>query len=700
MQKGHGIMCGSIKLTLRWNFARLVNPAVVKSNAGRLSGIIVRKAWLGFLAIGGLAAVVAGAVHLHTRASVRLLKQDYIAKASVEAQDAAKGIDQSLELIYQNLRTLASLPSVRGIDRHGDNLSPEARVTLQLIYNNLANSVSISEVYVVPASLNPDRLDPVTGRGEEPAIMFDSLILNAGAGLSEDQRETEPDTVSQTERNGPAEIELFEYRALAAQAEWFKANYPDNRAIKGLKVPVLSSAEHITCDNTYFIKSGLDEDRKGVIFSVPFFDSRGKFAGMVSAIVLRRSLAGLLPGKNYALVNPGTGVIVTRGDAGTHVTAALPLIAQGKPDPSLIFSQILPMSLREPVNPYALWAGFPDSRFTNSAEYKALAAFRLKGFGLALLILVTGSLSWGLLVRDRRRSAETAAGLRKARDDAQAAEAEASALADKFRAVNEDIAGLNRDLAAKVSELQQAQEEIVRRGRMAQLGQLTATIAHELRNPMATVQTTAFLLRRKLKDAAAGVEPQLNRIELGIRRCDDIITQLLDFARDKTPEFTKARIDDWLESVISDEAGQLNPKIAISIESGTGNAEVAFDPGRLRRAMSNILRNAEEALVGKPGHPLAIAISDPEIFIVSRLTPRGIEVAVSDNGPGIAAEVLTKVREPLFTTKNFGTGLGLPAVERILELHGGGLDIESSPGRGATFTVWFPVEWKPAKSAA
>jgi signal transduction histidine kinase len=103
------------------------------------------------------------------------------------------------------------------------------------------------------------------------------------------------------------------------------------------------------------------------------------------------------------------------------------------------------------------------------------------------------------------------------------------------------------------------------------------------------------------------------------------------------------------------------------------------------------MSNASEAMVGKGDDPARIATSNPRIEIVTARTERGIEISVKDNGPGIASENLAKILEPLFTTKNFGTGLGLPAVEKILEQHGGGLSIASQPGQGATFTAWFPT---------
>jgi signal transduction histidine kinase len=90
---------------------------------------------------------------------------------------------------------------------------------------------------------------------------------------------------------------------------------------------------------------------------------------------------------------------------------------------------------------------------------------------------------------------------------------------------------------------------------------------------------------------------------------------------------------------------------------------------------------------------------NPRIRVSTRPAGSNIEIEVADNGPGIAAENLQKILEPLFTTKSFGVGLGLPAVEKILEQHGGGLRIESRPGEGAAFTAWFPIE-QPARQAA
>ncbi len=112
----------------------------------------------------------------------------------------------------------------------------------------------------------------------------------------------------------------------------------------------------------------------------------------------------------------------------------------------------------------------------------------------------------------------------------------------------------------------------------------------------------------------------------------------------------------------------------------------------MRRVIVNLLSNASEAMVGKGDDPSKFAVSDPRIRVATKAGPRGVEIVVSDNGPGMAPEVLEKILDPLFTTKTFGTGLGLPAVEKILHEHGGDLIVESTPGQGAKFTAWFPAQ--------
>ncbi len=265
--------------------------------------------------------------------------------------------------------------------------------------------------------------------------------------------------------------------------------------------------------------------------------------------------------------------------------------------------------------------------------------------------------------------------------------------------INSDIVRLNQELADKMRRLKDAQDELVRKGRLEQLGQLTATVAHELRNPLGAVRTAAFLLERKVKDKGLGVEGQLLRINNGVSRCDGIITQLLDFSRTRQVSAEALDLDEWMERLLEEESRRLSSAVSINLNLGLENLQVEFDPARLQRAIINLINNASEAMIGQGNDEAKNAAVKPTISISTYLTNGSVAIDIVDNGPGIPEELLAKIRDPLFTTKSFGTGLGIPAVEQIVIQHGGTLSIESAFGKGATFRIVIPVK-QPIEEAA
>ncbi len=262
----------------------------------------------------------------------------------------------------------------------------------------------------------------------------------------------------------------------------------------------------------------------------------------------------------------------------------------------------------------------------------------------------------------------------------------------ELQRINDEVSRLNRELAANVAKLAEAQDELVKRGRLEQLGQLTATVAHELRNPLGAVRTSAFLLERKLKDKGMNVENQLERINKGIVRCDNIITQLLDFSRSKQMQCSPSDLDGWLTGIVEEEVKKLPQNVSIELVLGLEGKSVPFDPSRLQRAIINMINNAVEAMVGTGDQLLTSNGAQPALCISTYQKNDHCSIRIVDNGPGIPAEVLARIREPLFTTKSFGTGLGIPAIEQIAVQHGGRLDIETEVGVGSRFTIWFPTQ--------
>ena len=324
----------------------------------------------------------------------------------------------------------------------------------------------------------------------------------------------------------------------------------------------------------------------------------------------------------------------------------------------------------------------------SSNEVRRLESYQtLIGLGILIMVCcvsVYGSYVGRLLASKHRELDDACDGLRRS-------EARAVTAAAELQAVNESVVALNRELSDSMKRLQEAQDTIIRKAKLAQLGQLTATVAHEIRNPLGIVRAAAYLIERRLDCGSSDVTVQVERINDGIARCDAIITELLDFTRTRSLEPAPVHVDEWLSKVVIEQAVELPAMIEVECRYGLPGSRIAFDPTHMQRVIINLLSNAAEAMVGKGKDPAKFHTPDPRIVIETLASDRGVEIWFTDNGPGISEENLRRIREPLFTTKSYGVGLGLPAVERILDQHGGGLEIVSKVGRGTTMKVWLPV---------
>ena len=650
-----------------------------------------------WLTLVTLVIVFGFAVQLRWNENMIQARQHFIDISHKDTMRAEENISAKFKSIYENLRTLSYLPGVRNLDERAATLSEESRVTFQQIYNNLAVNLAVSEVYVVPVNLDPNKIDSITLKPEAPMVMFDELILNAGSGLSKLERLISPDRLHHKPVNGPLEVETFEYQQLAEQQSWFKSKFGSIDKVTAFDLPFISSREIVTCDNTQFINTLLDKDRSGIIFSVPFYDINGKLKGSISAILLSNRLKELLPSGNLALVNKSNGYLNSNLSSSGFANSQQ-FAAESRTDPSLIYSEVIPISVLDSRSPWTVWAGVPNSSFNNSEIVKTANQTRWREFLSLAGISLAAAISVYLVQLNLLQATRLNQVMKKERDLSAKAEAEALQSSEMLHVLNDDISRLNNDLAEKIKLLTQAQEDIVQKGKMAQLGNLVATVAHELRNPLGGVRTTTFLLRRKLKDSPVDVEAQLERIELGVSRCDNIISQLLDFSRSQ-PLLTEERdVNVWLTELLREESAKLNEHITIRCVLSEQKLSAELDPERLRRGVINLLTNAADAMVGKSGTNLVGPDHKPEISVTLLKTDRGVEIEVRDNGPGIAPEVLSRISEPLFTTKSFGTGLGLAAVRKVAEMHLGGLEISSEFGQGACFTIWFPA--KKEKSIA
>jgi signal transduction histidine kinase len=235
---------------------------------------------------------------------------------------------------------------------------------------------------------------------------------------------------------------------------------------------------------------------------------------------------------------------------------------------------------------------------------------------------------------------------------------------------------LARRVEERTAELKAAQSELVRKERLSALGQLTATMAHELRNPLSAIRNTLFAVKETAAGSGVDLERPISRVERSVARCDRIINDLLDYTRVKELHLAKLAPDPWIEEVLSEQRLPAGVELERRFDA---DCLVAIDPERMRRVLINLIDNAAQAMPDDA--------RERRITVMTARSGDSFELVVADTGGGIAAEVLPKVFEPLFSTKSFGTGLGLPMVKQIVEQHGGTITIASESGNGTRVTV-------------
>jgi signal transduction histidine kinase len=245
-------------------------------------------------------------------------------------------------------------------------------------------------------------------------------------------------------------------------------------------------------------------------------------------------------------------------------------------------------------------------------------------------------------------------------------------------------ASLEERVRTRTDELLAAQGELVKNERMAAIGQLTATVAHELRNPMSAIRNTVYMLKEQhSRGQPIELERPLERIGRSVDRCEKIIQELLDFSRSHALQSEALVFDTWLRGIMAEFTTP--PGTAIMIDFGAGETKVALDTDRLQRVIINLVENAVQALAE---HRVVAA---PRVALRTRTLSDTLELQIEDNGPGIPADNLAKVFEPLFTTKRMGTGLGLPTVKQIVEQHGGTIVLESTLGEFTRAVIRLPL---------
>lgn len=252
-------------------------------------------------------------------------------------------------------------------------------------------------------------------------------------------------------------------------------------------------------------------------------------------------------------------------------------------------------------------------------------------------------------------------------------------LAVQNRIKARDAEAAAQQLAVANASLQAAEDAIRRADRLSALGQLTGGLAHELRNPLSTIKSSAELLHKTLPAGDEVAKEVAGFISSEVDRTNSLITRFLEFAKPTRLRIAPVDVSAVIDRAVRDV--ERHTTVAVHRNYAPEVRPTPMDEELMERVFYNLLLNAAQASPAKS-----------TITVRTRVTGPNIEVAVIDRGSGISEANLVNIFNPFFTTKPEGVGLGLPIVSKIVDEHGGKLLVESEPGNGSIFRVLLPSE--------
>jgi len=243
---------------------------------------------------------------------------------------------------------------------------------------------------------------------------------------------------------------------------------------------------------------------------------------------------------------------------------------------------------------------------------------------------------------------------------------------------------LEKRVDARTRELKAAQDELIKKERLAAIGQMASVVGHEIRNPLAVINNSIYFIKTKL---STGQEPDpkiakhIKIIESEIQQANGIINEILTYSRQRELHPERVKLNHWLDELLS--VYPFPAHIQVDKQLDPVDPPVDIDVVEMQQAVRNLIGNGIEVMPPPKGGKVTIRTRIPE--------PGWVQIDIGDAGSGIPPDVLDKIFAPFFTTKARGTGLGLAVVRKVIDRHKGKVDVESQVGVGTTFKLSLPI---------
>jgi signal transduction histidine kinase len=265
---------------------------------------------------------------------------------------------------------------------------------------------------------------------------------------------------------------------------------------------------------------------------------------------------------------------------------------------------------------------------------------------------------------------------------------------DEIKALSRRVHNLMEDVDLAQSQLERSQEHLLQSEKLALVGKLAAGVAHSIRNPLTSVKMRLFSLGRHLELSPTQKE-DLEVISEEIRHIDNIVRSFLEFSRPPKLKMQKASLSDVVDSALALLSHRLESYgVTVEVKRTERLPEMGCDPEQLKEVLVNLILNSCDAMVD--GGVITIQEGKRQVAPMGRVA----FLKLSDTGPGVPPSIGDRIFQPFFSTKEEGTGLGLSIATRIIQEHGGFIELTSQKGQGAVFMITLPYQeedtWAPS----